>query len=70
MLASGSQDGSIRLWVIDPILNSSTLAIIHNGDATHDQVLNSIDDTPLPIDGLNQLVSKQHVLKVTGEGAV
>jgi len=66
MLASGSQDGAIRLWSIDPLSESSPLAVLHSGGATHDQILDSIpnDDNSVGGDGSSQITSKQHVCKI------
>ena len=72
MLASGSQDGAIRLWSIDPLSESSPLAVLHSGRATHDQILDSIpnDDTSITADGSSQITTKQHVCKILkGEAA-
>jgi elongator complex protein 2 len=66
ILASGSQDGSIRLWLIKSLSATSPLAVVHDAKATHDQILDSIpDDSKYAVDSSSQIESKQHVFKLT-----
>lgn len=67
-LGSGSQDGTIRLWIIESLSASSPLAVFENHEKDREQILDSLPSvTQLTIDGSAYIRAKQHVFKITME---
>jgi WD40 repeat protein len=71
ILASGSQDGSIRLWLIESLSADSPLAAVHNANATHRQMLDSIPEgTHYSFDSSTQIGPTHHVFKMVADDSV
>lgn len=66
MLASGSQDGTIRLWSITPAESTTAIAPLGNGDFSV-ELLNAFEASLGDMadeEGGRQISTKRHVLAV------
>ena len=70
ILASGSQDATIRLWNIEPLARSAPVALGTSGD-TADELLDAFEASLVNLedteDGGRQISLKRHVLTVKSE---
>ena len=72
VLASGSQDGSIRLWNIDPLAKQNNSTPTQEGGELSDELLDafeaSLGELADAAEGGRQISLKRHILTVKASG--